>query len=181
MAGVDINFHATPDEISAWLREWMQREQFHLVALHLNPLMAREVQPVDIPAMVREKAFDRLSLILSPPDLTLKYQSDFDETHFDQLALYVGRLSEDGLGESWIAGDTDNADAMRVWRRIAKDLKKMTNAGVTATNRHNGVSAFYKSHRYTEGAKTLESQGVYMIPFQGPNGPLLRLGESLAR
>jgi hypothetical protein len=181
MAGVDINFHATPDEISAWLREWMQQEHFHLVALKLNPLVAKEVSPLEIPVVIVDKAFDRLSLILSPPDLTLKYQGDFDDKHFDQLTLYVGRLSEDGLGESWIAGDTDNADAMRVWRKIAKDLKKKTNAGVTAINRQTGASGFYRSHRYSDGAKALESQGVPMIPFQGPKGPLLRLGESLAR
>jgi hypothetical protein len=173
---INIQFHATPDEIAGWLREWIECEQLYLVALTFSPFQSKVVELDKVQSTVKDQAIKRLSLLIRESDLTPKYQSDFDDRHSDQLVLDVGHLTPEGLRESWMACRTNSAEAFTIWKRIAKDIRAKTEPGVTATDIETGASAFYKSHRYTDGAKALENRGVVMLPIQGMNGPLLRLG-----
>jgi hypothetical protein len=176
MPDINIQFHATPDEISEWLREWIEREDLHLVAVTFSPYHAKEVERAMIEAAVQDHTIRRLSLLIRKPDLSPKYKSEFDDRQSDQLVLDVGHRTSEGLRESWLACRTDSAEAYRIWKRIARDLKNKTMPGVTATDIETGASAYYKSHRYTEGAKALENRGVDMLPMQGLTGERLRLG-----
>lgn len=179
MPDINIQFHATPEEIAEWLLEWVEREHLHLVALTFSPFRAKNVEPANIDSAVREQGIRRLSLLIREPDVTPEYQSDFDDSHSDQLVLDVGRQSSEGLRESWLACRTDSAEAYRIWKRIARDVKNRTKPGITATDIETGASAYYKSHRYTDGAKALENRGVDMLPMQGLSRQRLRLGKSL--
>ena len=177
MPDIEIQFHATADEIMEFVRDAVKMEGVHLAALKFQPFIAKELKPSEIASAVSDPSIHRFCFSVEPPDLNLKYQGDFDKRHSDQLVLYVGRLTSAGLGQSWLTCRTDNLETIKVWRKIAKSLKKRTEAGVTSINRENGMSSFDTSFRYSDGAKRLESQGVAILPIQAPNGPIFRLGD----
>ncbi|NQU21852.1 MAG: hypothetical protein HQ567_11270 [Candidatus Nealsonbacteria bacterium] len=178
MADIEIDFHASTDEIAKWVTEWVQCEGIHLVAMRFHPFGAREVQARDVSEVVTNDDIERVCFLISRPNLEVRSEVDFEDAHSEQLVLDIGRLSDDGLAESGLACRTDVAKALAVWRRIAKSLKAMTKAGVTGINRQNGRTAYYPSHRYTEGAEALEATGTPMLPTTGLRGPLLRLGKT---
>jgi hypothetical protein len=93
------------------------------------------------------------------------------------LILDVGHLSAVGLHQSWLACRVFDEEVLKEWGKIAKMLKGDTMEGVTATNRTNGISQYYKSFRHTSGARKLQMDGVAMIPPQGEKGPSIHLGE----
>ncbi len=176
MADISIEFHATEQELAEWLVQWCSVGDITLVAMTFEPFSVKEVKLSEILAVLRDHDVRRLCLFASEPTLDVHSKVEFERANDDELVLDVGRVSEEGLGESWLACRSDNTDALAKWRHIAKDLKAKTRAGVTAINRQNGVSAFYKSHRFSQGAKELEDAGTPMLPIQGPNGPVIRLG-----
>jgi hypothetical protein len=181
MPDISIQFHATPDEISGWLREWIERDDLHLVAIKFAPFEAKEVELSKVNSVVYDESVRRLSLLVRQPDVTPKNQTDYADRHSDQLVLDVGQCTHEGLRESWMACRTDNVEAYKVWKRLAKELTARTKAGVTATDIKTGESAFYKSYRYTDGAKALENRGVKMLPMKGLSGLRLQLGNCHTR
>jgi hypothetical protein len=177
MTDINIDFHATPDELCDWVREWSNFGEIHLVVMRFPPISFEEISVDKIPDVFADSAVRRISFLLQPFDPSIKYQSDFDDEYNHQLVLEVGRSTPDGLGESWIACRTDNAEALNLWRRIANDLKARTDYGLTAINRQTGETGFYKKHRYSQGAKALDDKGVPILSIVGPGkGPILRLG-----
>jgi hypothetical protein len=179
MADINIQFHALPEEVAEWLLDWIEREQVNLVAINYSPFSARLVDPPRIAAVVTNDQFDRLSMLIQTRDLGGNNRRQFDELHPNQLVLEVGRLAPDGLAQSWLAARSDDEAALKVWKRIASDLVGHTRQGVTCINRQNGAASFEKSFRFTRGAERLQSEGVRILPPQGPNGPMIRLGPTL--
>ena len=176
MADISIQFYAIGQEIGTWLEEWLHIHGATLVAMTFHPFSVKEVESQGIREALRDQAVRQLCLFVAKPKLDVRYKSDFEHANPDRLMLGIGSLTEEGLHESWLACRTDNADALKSWRRIAKDLKAKTKAGVTGVNRQNGVSAFYKSDRYSHGAKELEDAGTPMLSITGAAGPIIRLG-----
>ena len=176
MADISIQFFATDREIRDWLTDWLHLEEIALVAMAFQPFSVEQVVSHEIRSVLCDSKVARLCLLASQPNLDVQSKLEFERDNIDELVLDVGHLSEEGLRESWLACRSENTDAMSKWRQIAKDLKSKTSAGVTAINRQNGVSAFYKSDRYSQGAKELEDAGTRMLPIQGPDGPFIRLG-----
>jgi len=176
VADISIEFHATEQELAEWLMQWCRGDGISLVAMTFQPFSVKEVKSAEVPVVLRDPNVRRLCLFASQPKLDIQSKLEFERANDDELVLDVGRVSEEGLRESWLACRSDTPDALAKWRRIVKDLKAKTHAGVTAINRQNGVSAFYKSHRYSQGAKELEDAGTPILPIQGSGGPIIRLG-----
>lgn len=80
---INIQFHAIHDEIAGWLREWIECEQLYLVSLTFSPFESKVVELDKVQSAVKDQAIRRLSLLIRKPDLTAKYQSDFDDRHSD--------------------------------------------------------------------------------------------------
>ncbi|MEZ6073148.1 MAG: hypothetical protein R3C10_23490 [Pirellulales bacterium] len=179
MADIAIQFWATEQAFGEWIKQWIEFDDVVLVAMTFQPFGVKQVDPQAIPRVVGDRTVRRHCFVASPPILDVQYKTDFEDANPDALVLDIGHLSEDGLYESWLACRTDNLDALAKWRQIAKVIKVKTKAGVTAINRQNGISAFYRSFRYSEGAKDLESNGVTILTFRTPDtdGPEIRLGK----
>lgn len=177
MQSLDLPFHAAPDELVDWVREWTTHASVYLVAQRFPPISYRAISRDEIAETVADPSAGEILFLTRPFDSSIKYQSDFCDAYSDQLILRVGHLSSAGLGESWLAFKTDNLEAVNLWRQMAKSLRANTKAGVTAINQQTGDAAFYKRHRYSEGAQALESQGIVILPLQGPSGPQLRFGD----
>jgi len=176
MADISIQFWATEREVTEWLKGWIDHKEITLVAMTFEPFSVKQVKSQSIPEVVCDRKVERLCLFASQPKLNARSKWDFENDNHDELVLDVAHLSEEGLRESWLTCRSDNKDALAKWRQIAKDLKSKTTAGVTAINRQNGISGFYKSDRYSEGAKELEDAGTPMLPIAGTAGPIIRLG-----
>lgn len=177
MADISIDFHATEHEIANWLLEWLTMEKVTLVLMVFEPFSVKEIEFKQVTDIACSHDVKRLLLFASEPNLNVKNKVEFDRSNHDELVLDIGHLSEQGLGESWLACRTENPDALKKWRHIAKHLRANTRAGVTGISRQNGVAAFYRSHRYSQGAKDLEEAGTPILPCQGSNGPIIRLGK----
>jgi hypothetical protein len=173
---ININFHATPKELVEWVQRWASPEDIHLVAMRFPPISFESVTQDGVITSLADPAVRRLSFLIRPFDGPVGSQGDFDDKYSDQLVLEIGRLSPNGLGESWLACRTANPEALQRWKRIVKDLKSETEAGVTTISRQTGNASFYKSHLYSGGAKALETEGVTILPLQGQSGPELKLG-----
>jgi len=85
--------------------------------------------------------------------------------NIENLAVLLEKMSE--IMKEAAAGGAGIA------ARIAKQVK----ARVTAINRPNVISAFYRSNRYSRGAKELEDAGTPMLSVAGMAGPIVRLGK----
>jgi hypothetical protein len=131
------------------------------------PFEACQVDREAIETAFTDDSVERIFLTLRPPVLPAIGMNDFLSRNPDALILDIGRQSESGLKESWLSARTDNKEAISTWRRLAKKLRAMTRTGVTAVNPKTGATARLKDHRFSEGAKLLESEGFPMLPVAG--------------
>ncbi|NLS93288.1 MAG: hypothetical protein GXX96_14120 [Planctomycetaceae bacterium] len=150
-----------------------------IVAMRYSPFEALEIDNTQLARVFQEEAsFRRLALTLAKPTMPVSGGLDFADKNPDHLRIEIGRLTENGLEQSWLTARTEDLQALSLWKRIANRLRKRTRSGVMAVNRETGVSVPMRSFRYSPGAKALEVDGVAMLPPQGANGPRLTLGDA---
>lgn len=167
-------------EVLSFVKGCISDFGLHSTAMKFFPFEAVEIVSTDIDRVFIESAsFRELALTLERPVLPAENQMDFLDKNSGCLLVTIEHPTRTGLPEACLRARTEDSAALSVWRKIAARLKKMTVAGVTATNRKTGQGAFYRSIRYTPGAATAEAHGTAMLPPQGPNGPLIRLGNAI--
>jgi len=177
MPDISIQFYATPKELLSFVKGVMIDYQLHAVTMRFRPFEAREVDRADLDSYFSVSSeFHRWAFTIDSPYLPVGHELDHADKNPDHLRLQVGKCDAASLEESWLSCRTENDAAYGVWKKIASRLKKQTIQGITAVNRQTGVSVFYKSGRYTEGAKAIEERGATMLPPQGLNGPKIVLG-----
>lgn len=177
MADISIQFYALPEELQTLATEAVADFNLHVVAMRYPPFEAAEIGHEQLKRVFTESSsFHEIAFTLTPPALPANGRMEFIDKNPDQLSLQIGRQTKHGLEESCLSARTADSVALAAWRKIANRLKNRTKQGVTAINRESGVSASYKSIRYTQGAEALENAGVAMVPPQGPRGPRIILG-----
>ena len=177
MPDILIQLYALPEELFKMATDAVEEFDLHVVAMRYPPFASVEIERSQLAEVFGETSPIReVAFTLKPPDLSAKGRMEFVSKNPCHLSLQIGRLTKVGLEESAISSRTDKGEEIAVWRRIASKIKKQTKQGITAVNRVTGVSAVYKSFRYTEGAKSIEVGGEEMVPPQGPNGPKIILG-----
>lgn len=176
MPDISIQFYAAEEELSDWITRWAVRHSLHVVAIQFRPFIIKRVQSNEVSDVVRNSEIDRVVLLTAPAYVNCDTKAEFENKNRDDLALDVGRLTEAGLAESWLAARTEDVSALKIWRSIVKDLKSETLAGVTAINRHNGIAAYYPADRYSPAAAAMEANQIPMLPLVGPQGPIIKLG-----
>lgn len=182
MPDISIQFYATPEELLSFVRESMTDHNLHAVTMRFRPFEAREVGLADLNSYFSNSSdYYRWAFTVDAPNLPVEHELDHGDKNPDHLRLEVGKFDLSSLWESWLSCRTNNKAVYDIWKKVALKLRKQTLAGVTGVNRQNGMRVFYKSGRYTNGAKLLEEAGVSMIPPQGPNGPKILLGDATAR
>ena len=178
MADISIQFHALAEELLPFVKQCVTDFGLHVVAMRFFPFDAIEVKPDRLDAIFLESSpYRELGFTLHEPSLPVKSNTDYYDKNPDGLRIDIQRKSDKGLRQTWLTARTDNPEALSVWKKVAKRLRKMTQAGVLAINPDTGATALSRSFRYTAGAKAMELSGVKMLPAAG--GCVLKLGESV--
>lgn len=176
MADISIQFHGLQEELLLFVRRCMEISDLRVVAISQFPFRAQEVFVKDLHEVFSDLSTVReLAFSLKAPVLNVEDELEFGGKNSGCLYLAIGRENSRGLNESWLACRTKNAKSLKVWKQLAKILKKMTEKGAIATNPKTGARAKIASHRFTRGAKELELKGVPILPVAGT--ALLQLGD----
>jgi hypothetical protein len=167
MSDISIQFHAVPEELLQFLDECVRQFALRIVAIRLNPFIAFELEPERLQQVLTDPSIRRLSLSTGSPSLPAASGNAFEDENPDNLLVDIGRRTEKGLSESWIACRTSSPRHLAVWKQIEKRLKTMTHIGATAINPKTGACARLARHRFTDGAIKAQLQGVPMLPAAG--------------
>jgi hypothetical protein len=165
MADISIQFHAHPDELEQFVSEWARKYRLNLVGVELKPFRVFRVGDTRLD-LASNLSIQRIAFFASNPDLSVNTPNEFSDQNPDKLLLAIGRLEERGLRESWLTAKEDSQN-FPIWKKIAKELKTVTQAGAVAVNPATGAKSKLRTHRYTKGAKALEQEGMDILPVAG--------------
>lgn len=160
MADIIIQFHATTDEIEDLVTHAVRTESLFVTARWHWPFRAILISESTVSEALRDPTMDDFVFTTREPALRGKTSLKFLDDNPGALLLDIGRLTEGGLKESCLSSKAATEQDIVIWRRIARQLRKQTMAGVTGFDPISGASSFYRAHRYTEGAKKLSNQGI---------------------
>ncbi len=175
MTSLIIQLHAAPEELAAFVGNVAKTHNMHAVLFRFLPTFSCEiVSDLNALADVMDlKDGQQVVLLLQEPDLNASNQMRFYDHNPNFISFHFGHWSARGLGQSSMGFKTDDEATIAVGKKISKQLKKITLAGVRVTNPKTGESSIAKTFRYTEGALRLEREGVQMLP---NGGNLIKLG-----
>jgi len=172
MPDISIQFHATQDELAGFAKDIASEPAVTSVAIYQSPFKAEKCSEDDFGKLLADPNCWRLAFSLKDINLPASGGLNFLDKNPDCLLLDVGHLTNEGLTQSCLSARTESPESLKAWKSIASRLKKMTRAGVIATNKSTGATSLMKSFRYSEGAKLLEEKGVAIIQFTGGKVPL---------
>lgn len=164
---ISIQFHALPEELMSLTRPAVQGEGCYATAIKFHPFHARQIEPALLEAIFDDEAVRRIAFTTELPVLSASTMNEFLDHNPAALLLDIGRPSPQGLRESWLTARAQGAGLPSRWQDFAKRLRSMTRAGAVAVNPQTGASSRLKDHRFSAGAKQLESEGVPMLPAAG--------------
>lgn len=167
MADVLVQFHATIEELTAFVRAGMEKAPVHMTALRFSPFRATLVGTDALDTTLHDPSVREIAFTLESPNTAAGSTSEFLTFHPSAMRLDIGRLSDRGLAESCLSARTDSKEALEAWRKIARVLKSATEAGVIAVNPSTGAETVMKGHRLTTGAKALYREGAALRPVAG--------------
>lgn len=163
MGRITTQFYSMPDELLALIEGWKIEFGFHTVVMQLFPkLIVFEISNPERISQLSLELTDVFSVLMGPtkPKLDVKSRYEFLQRNKDFLIIDVGLPKEKGLGESAILGKTEDLSLYKVWKKIERDLRRSTKAGLWATNIETGAKHYYKDFRYTPGAAELSLAGA---------------------
>lgn len=163
MPRVQLQFHAEPEEVTSLSLHWARAHDLVAVFERFFP---------DYAAAVSDEASDgdpvhRISLCRSAPDLSAGSAHEFTQLNNDCLYVSIGQRVDDGLRESAVGGDTNDAETLRAWRSVLRDARSIMHAGAIARNPGTDATQEMPRHLYTDGAHKLAESGVKMLAAAG--------------
>jgi hypothetical protein len=167
---ISMQFHAIPEELLALVKTAAGDFGLHVVAMRFFPFAATEVGRDDLEGVFAAGSpYRELGFTMDKPVIPMTSSTEFLDKNPDALCLLVERAREQGLRQSLLSARTDNSAILATWKKIAKRLKDMTQAGVIVKNPDTGAFVEERSFRYSAGAKALASSGVPMLAIAGGN------------
>ncbi len=167
MAGLSIQFHALPSEISLLINECFAEHPLYTIGVSFPPFAATELTFDQVSDAIINGPYWRFIFTENKPLLPIRSAKELSEKHPDALVLDVGRKRPEGLDESWLCCRIPGATVNERWKRIAQKLRKITQSGAVAVDPKTMASTTVKNHRFTKGAKELNEQGWPMLPIAG--------------
>jgi hypothetical protein len=171
MSKINVQYHAVPDETIKFIKECAKEYNLHIVMVELYPSFAAYLFD-EVGDALGDTSYcytNRVCLYINKPDIGTNSYMDFLDKNPDYLLITIGKLLDNQLEESVLATQTENAESLKVWKKIVKKLNSITSSGAWVVNPINGAKVFYKKHRYTNGAKKLFIDGVKVVPLVGWN------------
>ncbi|PWK52946.1 hypothetical protein [Pleionea mediterranea] len=167
MKKIMIQFHATLEELVEYVNSISSELGLVMTLMVLSPFSVRKlggelsVDDLNIDGNIR------IIFTSQKPSMDASSPNNFYDLNPGTIGLHIGRLTEKGLKESVLAFMSDDKEKAAMANKIASRLKKKTKAGAIAVNPVNGVEASARSHRYTQGAKSMYDDGVKILPVAG--------------
>lgn len=162
-----MQFHATMDELLEFVHGCVADYELRIAGIKEHPFRAFPVVPSDLDSVFRDETVSRLALALTPLFVQAETFLKFSDRNPDAFILDIGRLVDGGLKESCLSARTSRGDELATWRKVANRLRKISRTGAVAVNPKTGASVHVNDHRFTEGALTLQRNGVVMLPVAG--------------
>lgn len=165
MTDIQVQFHADPIELIDLVSTWWLNGSVHMTAIQLRPFKASEV--LDLVELTAKWPVSMLAVTTWHPHVHVDSWSGFLKQNPGALVLEVGPLCTDGLRESSLSSRCSDEAVAQVWKRFAGQLRKITHGGVWVSTEDGQHRRFYRNHRYTEGARQLQSRGIRILPSAG--------------
>ncbi len=168
-----VQFYATPHELADFLRELLSLD-LTLVTMELSPFLIQLASSkADLEVSRLQKA-SQVMVFHEPPVTSCENWNQFLDANRDGLFLWMGRLDQQVLSQSWLSAQSTSEQVIKRWRKVANILKRRTSAGVWIASLLNKDAGFYKQFRFTEGALKLFDEGCRIAPPAGNNLVFLR-------
>ncbi len=150
MPSVNIQFHMLFEELIDFVGDVSSRYRLEVELEQWFPERARQVPfGADLPKEVRHFGHvDRIWLLCKPPRCR----------KFERFMLNVGRLRGKRLAQADLGAGTHKAEAFKVLKKVAQDLKKRTTAGIWVITETGNVG-YNKSFRFSRGAAKADRTG----------------------
>jgi hypothetical protein len=161
MSSFSIQFHAKLEELAALVETWRNHCGAYATAITFAPFSAEALAEGDANDRLLAPVIRRIMFTERPPKLGATSSGLLLDQNAGALLLDIGRLSPRGLAESRL----HTMQANPTWKRMARLLRERTHAGAVGVHDQTGARAFYRDHRYSDGARSLFESGVVMRPF----------------
>lgn len=163
MSDMSLQFHATPEELLPLVRAYLVEVGDQVSALRYHPFRAALIDRAELDSVFDDPSVRRIVMTAYAPELAVAGRMEFLDRNPSALQLDVGRNSPAGLDESWLTGRTEDKERLKTWKKLLSKIRAITRTGVVAFNPDTGATAVVKGHRFSEGAKALERQGVPIL------------------
>jgi hypothetical protein len=168
MPDISIQFHAIPDEMRDFAEEIVHDFSLHMVAMKFFPFEAVEVKPNDIARVFSDESpYREFMFTVTDPVVEGTGNMKILDENPGALRLTIERKTKEGLGQSGLDVRTDDPALLPIWRAVARRLKGMTKAGVTIVNPITGDRGWYRTFRYSSGAKAWADSGIPILGLGG--------------
>jgi len=170
MKSIGVQFHAEPSEVLDLIKNMIIKFKLKSIIMILRPFKIKIFEKDEIRSVYLEcESEGRIRFSLSKEEFVINCETKNEFLvknpnicHFD-----VGRIVDNKLEESFFSVKTEDEEILSISKSIAKEIKKVTKAGVTAINPDSGAKAYIRANRYTKAAERLQEEGVEMLPSAG--------------
>jgi hypothetical protein len=164
---VMIEFFATSDEVAEWALLWLRERHLNNLLVRRRPFAVMKGTNWNDIGQVKEllPQFDQLLLGLEPLDSAGRTATEVASLNPDRLDVELPRLTSKGLRAAGIGSVTQDTEALKTWRAVAKDVLDRTKAGMWIVNFSIPAKRLYPKLRYSPGAAAAEDRGVRLLTF----------------
>ena len=170
MSSIIIQFHASVEEILAFVDSTSMKLGLTSVLLQKEPFNAKSLQShEDAISSIDNSKRTNISIALLQDEalLTANSRQEFKRVNSSAVLIDIGNETKFGLQESSLSFGSDNEEFYRIAKKIAARLKRITKAGAIAINPDTGAEAIMRSFRYSAGAKEKYDKGGTIRPVAG--------------
>jgi len=171
MSKISLQFHATEKEILKLVEQIFDEKKLFLTFIKHRPFTVIGIkQPLDpVSSSLKIVEVDEICFSLDHPNIEAKSWGEYLDINADMLYLTVGKLTDKGLGETFLAGISSKPECLKIWRKIQKMIRSFTRTGAWVLNPKTNAKGFYKNCRFSQGAFDLYQRGVKILPLAGWN------------
>ncbi len=171
MSKINFQFHATTKDISEFVFNTLNNQQYIACGVILFPSF--ELENISVDSNITD--FNRYDMIVISKEKIFFCDNfrEFISKQDNNLGITIGHEEENKLTESsmWVYSNTLIDQA---WKRIINKYKKSMLKGAWVVNPITKKKSFYKNHRYTIGAKEAYEKGIIIKPLAGWNQYILK-------
>lgn len=167
MAGINLQFHATKEDIIELIKKTLIEFDLYMVAIKLFPEFKWELISIhefdDKLNIINESRMVFLSV--SKPEVIPNNYMEFLKQNNNSLVFDIGQLKDNILVESAIGTIAQDLETLKLWKKIVNRYKRTLLKGAWIINDESGIKEFSKNHYYTSKAQKEFKHGCRMVQF----------------